>query len=335
MNTRIGNSTLEFDNVGIVSFSSSVGKKEGDGPLKDYFDKIFEDDYIGEDSWEKAERELQKVTARNALSKAMMSNSDIDMVFAGDLINQCVSANYAMKEFNTPFFGLYGACSTMAESLILASMSIASGYSKTAMCVTSSHFCSSEKQFRFPLEYGGQRTPTSQWTVTGSGATVLSNTIEDCPKIKRATVGKIVDMGIKDINNMGAAMAPAAVSTLKNFFEDTNTTPQDYDMILTGDLGVVGSSLLCEIMDKEGYNIYEKHNDCGKMIFDIEAQDVHAGGSGCGCGASVLNSYVLKNMVEKKLKKVIFTATGALMNPTTVFQGDSIPGIAHLVYIEV
>lgn len=333
MNYKTGKQTVRFDNPpSIIETASIVGKKEGEGPLSEYFDYILEEDSWGEKSWEKSESKIIKSTAELAIRKASLQDSDIDYILAGDLINQCIGANYAMKDFSIPFFGLYGACSTMTESLTLGSMLIGGGFGERALCITSSHFCTAEKQFRFPLEYGGQRTPTSQWTVTGSGCAIIAASGSG-PYITHVTPGKIIDMGIKDVNNMGAAMAPAAADTLIAHFRDTGRKPSDYDMILTGDLGVIGSDILCDLMNKQGYDIYSCHKDAGKMIYDIQNQDVHAGGSGCGCCASVLCGYVLKQMKSGKLNNVLVAATGALMNTMTIQQGSTIPSIAHAAAI--
>ena len=331
---RIGKQSVKFENKPVICAAASiVGKKEGEGPLADDFDVIVADDYFGEKSWEKAESRFQEETAKLALEKANLTEEEAQFVLAGDLLNQCIGAHYAMRDLNIPFLGLYGACSTMTESLMLASMLISGNMADNALCLTSSHFCSAEKQFRYPLEYGGQRTPTSQWTVTGSGAAVLKSN-GNGPHIIAATPGKIIDMGISDANNMGGAMAPAAADTLTALFNDTDTEPEDYDLILTGDLGVVGSDVLCELMDKKGKNIYPVHNDCGKLIFDIKKQDVHAGASGCGCCGSVFCGHIYKQLCEKKIKRMILMATGALMNSMTLFQGETIPPIAHAVIIE-
>lgn len=333
MNRHIGKQTIEFKNPVIIKETASiVGKKEGEGPLHDTFDYILEDDQWGEKSWEKAESKLQKYTAQKALEKAGLNDKEIDYILAGDLINQCVGANYAMRDFDASFFGLYGACSTMAESLSIGAILVGGGFAKNTLCITSSHFCTAEKQFRFPLEYGGQRTPTSQWTVTGSGCVILSNE-GNGPNITHITTGRIVDLGISDVNNMGAAMAPAAADTLVTHFKDTSFSPDDYDIILTGDLGVVGSDILYELTEKEGYNIRGKHTDAGKIIYDIKKQDVHAGGSGCGCMASVFCGYMYNMIKTKKYNSVLMMATGALMNTMTIQQGDTIPGIAHAVSI--
>lgn len=333
MNQHIGKQTIKFENPpSIVETAAIAGKKEGEGPLREYFDYVLDDDYWGEDSWEKAESKLQKKTAELAMSKAKITDKDIEYILGGDLINQCIGANYAMAGFDASFFGLYGACSTMAESLTLGAVLTGGGFANHTLCITSSHFCTAEKQFRYPLEYGGQRTPTSQWTVTASGCAILSKD-GNGPYITHTTTGKIVDMGVSDINNMGAAMAPAAADTLITHFRDTNLKPTDYDLILTGDLGVVGSDILCDILNQNGFDIYTQHKDAGKMIFDIKKQDVHAGGSGCGCCASVFAGYVFKELKQKNLDRVLVMATGALMNPMTVQQGLTIPAIAHAVSI--
>lgn len=329
----IGKGTILFNTPpSILNSAASVSKKEGEGPLGCHFDQIFDDAFLGEKSWEKAESRLQKETVNKLLEKAGISSTQIEYLFAGDLLNQCIGTNYGLREFDIPFLGIYGACSTMAEGLILSSIFVESGAASNVIAVTSSHFCSAERQFRFPLEYGGQRTPTAQWTVTGSGAALVGKQ-EITPYVRAATVGKIEDMGIKDANNMGAAMAPAACGTIKQYFEDTLTNPSNYDLILTGDLGQVGSDLLHTLMKSEGYDLGKKHNDCGLMIYDLEKQDVHAGGSGCGCSASVLCGYILPAMRRKDLNDVLFVATGALMSTTSVQQGESIPGIAHLVHL--
>jgi len=333
MPKKVGNQTILFQNdVCISSYASVVGKKEGEGPLANGFDKVYNDELIGEDSFEKAESRLQTTAVETAIQKSGMTENQIDYIFAGDLLNQCIGSAYGLKDFAIPFIGLYGACSTMALSLALASLFIECGAAKHTMAVTSSHFCSAERQFRFPLEYGGQRTPTAQWTVTGSGAALLSSG-KNGPRINAITFGKINDLGVKDISNMGAAMSPAAAETIKAFLDDTKTSPKDYDLILTGDLGRVGTDLLYELLLKDNIAITQNHNDCGLMIFDIEGQDVHAGGSGCGCSASVLCSKILNEFKNGKYKNILFCATGALMSPTSTLQGQAIPSIAHLVNI--
>lgn len=333
MNQRLGKQTVTFGEPPIILETAAiVGQKEGQGPLAQDFDDVLTDDQWGEKTWEKAESKLQRETAMLALNKARLTTDDMNYILAGDLLNQCVGAHYGLRDLKIPFFGIYGACSTMTESISIASMLVGGGFADYGLCVTSSHFCSAEKQYRYPLEYGGQRTPSAQWTVTGSGAAIIAKNGEG-PKITHITTGKIVDKGISDPNNMGAAMAPAAIDTLCQHFTDTGFTPKDYDLILTGDLGVVGSEILCDLMQKEGYNIDKRHNDCGKMIFDIEKQDVHAGGSGCGCCGSVFCGHIMKELKKGTYNKILVMATGALMNPSMVQQGETIPAIAHAVTI--
>jgi len=334
MNKRLGKQTVEFAMPPIIiNAAAIVGKKESEGPLAQYFDVKLTDDKLGESSWEKAESKLQKETAILAMERAGLTPNDINYILSGDLLNQCVGASYGLRDLNIPFLGLYGACSTMAESMSLGAMLIGGDYADYVMCGTSSHFCSAEKQFRNPLEYGGQRSPAAQWTVTGAGYAVLAKK-GDGPKITHITTGKIVDMGVCEQDNMGAAMAPAAIDTLITHFKDTNRKPEDYDLILTGDLGLIGSDILCKLMSERGYDISTVHNDCGKMIYDIEKQDVHSGGSGCGCCGSVFCGYIYKELQKGNLNKILVMATGALMNTMTLQQGESIPGIAHAISIE-
>lgn len=332
---KAGASTIRFtDSVSIVGYAGVAGKKEADGPLKNDFDKIFYDMHAGQNTWEKAESTLQKEALSIALNKAGISASDVGFLFAGDLLNQCVSSSYGLKDFQIPYLGQYGACSTMVQGLIMACVMVESRASMYSACVTSSHFCSAERQYRFPLDYGGQRPQSSQWTVTGAGSSIVTHKkCENMPKVLSATVGKIVDLGVKDQNNMGAAMAPAAADTLKQFFIDTATSADDYDMIYTGDLGKIGSKLLYELMEKEGYSIKNNHSDCGVMIYDCDEMDVHSGGSGCGCCGSVLCGHILRKVADKKLNNILVMATGALLSPTSVQQKQSIPCIAHLVNI--
>lgn len=333
MAEKLGKRTVKLtENVNIVSSAAIVGQKEHEGPLGKYFDKFYVDELLGKKTFEQAESKMQEIAVETALKKCGRTAKDVNFIFAGDLLNQCIASSYGLRDLNIQFLGLYGACSTMALSLGLASLFIDSGAAIRTAAVTSSHFCGSERQYRFPLEYGNQRTPTAQWTVTGSGALVLEKGSKS-PKIKEITFGKIVDLKITDANNMGAAMAPAAADTIKAFFEDTKTKPLDYDLILTGDLGKTGTDLFVELMNIEGYNIKPVHNDCGKMIFNLNTQDVHSGGSGCGCSASVLCSYIMEQLNLKKLNNILFCATGALMSPTATMQGESIPSIAHLVHI--
>lgn len=334
MGKRMGKQTVKLQNGAYIKSAASIaGQKEGQGPLKNHFDVILKDGEWGEETWEKTESKMQREAVKIAINKACLTPEDINYVFAGDLLNQCIGAGFAMRELNIPFFGLYGACSTMVESMSLAAMTIDGGFADYAAAVTSSHFCTAERQYRTPLEYGGQRTPTAQWTVTGSGCALLSAR-GGGPKITHVTTGKIIDFGVKDANNMGGAMAPAALDTLKAHFEDTGRKPDFYDLIVTGDLGTVGREILTEQMSAAGYDISKNYGDCGCMIFNIKEQDVHAGGSGCGCIGITFCGYILELMREGKLKNVLLTATGALLSPTSTLQGESIPSIAHAVAIE-
>lgn len=315
----------------ILGYAAVVGKKEGEGPLASYFDQIFEDTTMGEKSWEKAESALQRESFTRAVDKAGLSPSQIQFLFAGDLLNQNIASTFGLREYAVPLLGQFGACSTMAQTLACASIFVDSGAADLCAAVTSSHFCTAERQFRFPLEYGGQRPQTSQWTATASGCAVVG--MGGGVHVADVCIGRIVDLNITDANNMGAAMAPAAADTLQNFLQDTSTTPQDYDMIVTGDLGAVGSELLRELLERQNIHLGANYNDCGLMLFDRQTQDVHAGGSGCGCSASVLCSYLLGKMEKGDLKNILFVATGALMSTTSSQQGESIPGIAHLVHL--
>ncbi len=316
----------------IVSFGTAVGRMEGEGPLGSCFDYVSEDSGFGENTWEKAESRLQQHAFEQALLRGSIAESDISFVFAGDLLNQCTGSAYSMRNNGLRFVGMYGACSTMAETLCMAAIFADNSVGTLCAALTSSHFCSAERQFRFPETYGGQRPPTAQWTATASGCAVVGAHSE-APFIKAVTVGTIIDMGIKDANNMGAAMAPAAYDTLKTHFANTETQPGNYDLILTGDLGYVGSEILRDLFLQDGVTLGDRYNDCGLMIFDREKQDVHAGGSGCGCSAAVLCGHILPRVKKGELKNVLFAATGALMSPTLVQQGESIPGISHCVHI--
>ncbi len=330
---KLGKQTFALANPpSIAGHANAVGKKEGDGPLASSFDLIQEDTTFGESSWEKAESTMQKLALSAALDKASLAASQLDFIFAGDLLNQCVGSSYHIRDLGVPFFGVYGACSTMAESLSLAALMLDGGYGEWGAAVTSSHFCSAERQYRTPLEYGGQRTPTAQWTVTGSGAVVLAREGQG-PYVTHVTVGKVVDKGIKDANNMGAAMMPAAYDTISAHFQDTKRKPSDYDLIVTGDLGTLGKELLLDFFKKDGMDLSDRYDDCGTMIYDIEGQDVHCGGSGCGCSASVLTGYLLNGMRAGRWNNILFCATGALLSPTSVQQGESIPSICHAVAI--
>ena len=316
----------------VAAWGSVVGQKEGEGPIADQFDLIGSDDSFGEKSWEKAESTMQKLALSTALNKAGLSPSQLDYLLAGDLLNQCIGSSFAAREHRLPFLGLYGACSTMAESLSLAAMLLDGGFGSKIAALTSSHFCSAERQYRTPLEYGSQRTPTAQWTVTGAGCVILSQEGTG-PKITHVTTGKVIDKGIQDANNMGAAMAPAAADTILAHLRDTGRTPSDYDRIVTGDLGTLGSQLLLELLTMEGVTP-SNLSDCGQMIYDPQRQDVHCGGSGCGCSAAVLCGPLLKGLSTGRWKRLLFCGTGALLSPTSVQQGESIPGICHAVALE-
>ena len=327
---KIGRSSIKYaEPPSVLSFSSTVGPKEGEGPMKDCFDTVERDEYFGEDTWEKAESALFKGTVIRAIDKAGLKNSDIDFLVSGDLLNQCTATGYAARDLNIPYLGLYGACSTMAESLFVASNLIAGG-ANFAVAATCSHFCSAEKQYRYPLEYGGQRPPSAQWTVTGSGAVVLSGK-GNGPYITAATCGKIIDPGIKDANNMGAAMAPAFCDTVKAHLEAFSKKASDYDMIFSGDLGKLGREVARDLLMQDGIDVTNNYEDCGCIIYDAKKQDVHSGGSGCGCSASILTGYILPEMKKLNLNRVLFIATGALLSPTTTLQGESIPSIAHAI----
>ena len=313
----------------VISFAAIGGKKENEGPLGDYFDKINDDPYLSTDSFEKGESQLQKQAVLHALDKAALSPEDIDVLFGGDLLNQCVGTTYGVRAFEMPFLGIYGACSTMAEGLLLASLFVDNDLAKKAMAVTSSHFCTAERQYRFPLNYGGQRTPTSQWTATASGSLVVAPS-DKPPYIRGCTIGKIVDLGVSDANNMGAAMAPAAAATLLQYLADTHAELRDFDCIYTGDLGLVGSQMLRELLAAEGL-LLKNHADCGCLLYDAEEQRVKSGGSGAGCCAAVLCAHILPKLLRRGSRRVLFIATGALMSQTTFLQKESIPAVAHLV----
>ncbi|TDT50797.1 stage V sporulation protein AD [Fonticella tunisiensis] len=331
---KIGLQTVKFKNPpSIVSTASIVGPKEGEGPLREYFDLIISDDLYDEDSWEKAESKMAREAVRMALKKIGMTPDRVDYLFEGDLLNQITSSSFVARDLKIPFFGLYGACSTMTESLSLAAMITDGGYSDYAVAATSSHFSSAERQFRFPLELGTQRPPTAQWTVTGAGAAVVGRNGEG-PYITYVTTGRVMDFGIKDANNMGAAMAPAAADTIIRHFKDTGFKPQDYDLIISGDLGQVGRQLTIDMVKENGYDISQNFTDCGIEIFDSDRQDVHAGASGCGCSAVVFCGYLYSQIKKGNIKRLLIMSTGALLSPTSTQQGESIPGIAHAVAIE-
>lgn len=330
---KLGRQTAELPSRPRIIASAAVGgKREGEGPLKDCFDRVSADSYFGEESWERAESHMIRECFDLACNKAGLAAAP-DYIIAGDLLNQCVSSAFAMKDSGAPYFGVYGACSTMAESLTLAAMLVDGGYAETACAVTGSHFCTAERQYRYPLEYGGQRTPTSQWTVTGAGAAIVGAQGRG-PYISHVTTGRIVDAGINDANNMGAAMAPAAYDTLCAHFADTGRAPEYYDAIFTGDLGALGHDIVQDMFAADGVKLGARYMDCGVLIYDLRTQDVHAGGSGCGCCASVLCGHILPAMRKGIWKRVLVAATGALMSPTSAQQGASIPGICHAVAIE-
>ena len=332
---RLGKQTVRLESAPAVAAGACVvGKKEGEGPLRKWFDYISEDSYFGQKSWEKAESVMLNKCFALCCDKAKLVPSDLDYIFAGDLLNQCIGSTFAARDIPVPYWGVYGACSTMAETLSLAAMVIDGGFADCACAMTSSHFCSAERQFRLPLEYGGQRTPTAQWTVTGAGALILA-AHGDGPRVTHVTTGTIRDAGVTDANNMGAAMAPAAYMTLRAHFEDTGRTPADYDAIITGDLGEVGHAILTDLCLKDGVDLGPCSTDCGLLIYARRGQDVHAGGSGCGCSASVLCGHVLQRMTCGDWPRVLFAATGALMSPTSSLQGESIPGICHAVALEM
>jgi stage V sporulation protein AD len=331
---KVGVQSIKFKNPPLIlSTATIVGKKEGEGPLKDYFDSILTDDLYGEETWEKAESKISRETVKLAISKASLKSSDIDFLFGGDLLDQIISSSFSARELRIPFLGLYGACSTMAESLCLGAMAIDGGYADHVVAVTSSHFCAAERQFRFPLELGSQRPPTAQWTVTGSGAAVLSKEGSGLC-ITHATIGRVLDFGITDANNMGAAMAPAAADTILCHFKDNNLKPEDYDLIITGDLGKIGRDLTLDLILAGGYDVKEKYSDCGVKIFDLDKQDVHSGGSGCGCSAVVFGGYICNELRKGNMNRVLLVSTGALLSPTSTMQGETIPGIAHAITIE-
>lgn len=330
---KMGFQTIKFQNPpSIIAASSIVGPKEGQGPLKDYFDLILNDNIYKEKSWEKAERKMLKEVVEMAIKNSNVPYSSIEYFIAGDLLNQIISAGFAARELGLPFFGIYGACSTMAEGLGLGSIIVDGGFADNLVVASSSHYCTSERQYRFPLELGNQRPPTAQWTVTGAGAAVISSRPQN-PRITYVTTGKVIDMGEANPNDMGTAMAPAAVDTIARHFNDTNRTPDDYDLIITGDLASVGKDIAEELIKQKGFDVSNKFSDCGLMIFRPE-QDVHAGGSGCACAAVVTCGYLYKEMIKGKYNRILLVATGALLSTTSTQQGETIPCIAHAVAIE-
>ncbi len=316
----------------LTGWASVAGKKEGEGPLAAQFQYVGADDSFGEKSWEKAESAMQRLAFSYALDKAGVTASELDYVLSGDLLNQCIGSSFAMRGQEVPFYGLYGACSTMAESLSLGAMLLSGGFGRRAVAMSSSHFCSAERQYRTPLEYGSQRTPTAQWTVTGAGAVVLEAEGTG-PRVTHVTTGKIVDKGVKDPANMGAAMAPAAYDTIRTHLAETGRKPSFYDLIVTGDLGELGRDILLDFFHRDGVEL-KNLSDCGLLVYDRERQDVHCGGSGCGCSAVVLTSLLLPGLEQGRWKHILFCGTGALLSPTSTQQGESIPGICHAAALE-
>ena len=317
----------------ILCSATAVGKKEADGPLGACFDFCDPDNRFGMNTWERAESEMQRIAFNAALAKGDLRDGDVDVLLAGDLLNQCVGSAYGLLTFDVPYLGLYGACSTSALGLLLGASLVSGGFCERAGVVTSSHYCAAERQYRTPLEYGGQRPPTAQWTVTGAGAFVLGRGDKGA-HVVRGMAGKAMERGIKDANNMGAAMAPAAADTLVRFFGSTGTRPEDYGLIVTGDLGFEGGAILEDLMRIEGYPMGERYADCGQLIFDRARQDVHGGGSGCGCSATVLAAHILPELEKGRWERILFLATGAMMSPDSVKQGECIPAVAHLLEIE-
>lgn len=333
-NKSAGKQSFAFENPPVITFWASVaGKKEKEGPLGSHFDLTNTDAYFGQKTWEQGEKKMQQLALQILAKKAGIKQTDFGAVFSGDLLNQCIGSSFSLRNTGIPHLGLYGACSTMAESLLIAAMAVGGGFRDQVAAMTSSHFAASERQYRFPLGYGGQRPPTAQWTVTGAGAVLVCQN-GDGPKITSCTIGTVSDLGVTDANNMGAAMAPAALDTIKAHFSDMQTTPENYDLIVTGDLGQHGKELLLDLALKENLHLGGKLADCGCMVFDILKQDVHSGGSGCGCSAITLCGYLLDQIQTGKHKKILFCGTGALLSPTSTQQGLPIPGICHAVCIE-
>ena len=331
---RIGQRTLQLENRPfLLAHAAAVGKKEGEGPLGAQFDFVTDDDRMGQKSWELAESELQKTAIETALNKAGLQKGDLDMILAGDLLNQCIGSFLASMQSDVPYLGQYGACSTMAQGLALGACLVEGGAARRLVASASSHFCSAERQYRFPLAYGGQRTPTAQWTATAAGAAVLGGQGSGHIRITHALFGKMVEMGVKDANNMGAAMAPAAYDTLSTLLADLGAQPADFDCIVTGDLGHVGADILLTLLREDKIDLSPVYSDCGSLLFG-DGQDAHAGGSGCGCSAAVLCGPLLRDMQAGKIRRLVFAGTGAMMSPTSVQQGQPIAGICHAVVIE-
>lgn len=333
----LGKQSLQFVNKPyLISSGAIVGSKEAEGPMGQLFDKVCYDDKFGGDTWEESESSLQKEALEIALQKSSLQKQDIEIVYAGDLLGQSIASSFGLAGYQSPHVGLYGACSTCGLSLAMGSMAVAGAFAQKVACITSSHFASAEKEFRFPLAYGNQRPKSATWTVTGSGAFILSAQPGRRVRavISGATIGKIMDYGVKDSMNMGACMAPAAADTIRQNLEDFGRTPGDYDRIITGDLGTVGQKLLFDLLSEKQIDITKQHMDCGIEIYDSERQDTNAGGSGCGCSAVVLSAYILKKIEEGVWKRVLFVPTGALLSKTSFNEGQTIPGIAHGVVLE-
>lgn len=326
---KMHNRILKFKNAAIIASASVVGKWEHEGPLGECFDLHDATDKFGMKTWELAESEMQRLAFNTALAKLSSSEQKVEALFAGDLLNQCVGSSYGLLDFDIPYFGLYGACSTAAEGIMLAAATVSAGFFGTAAAVTSSHYCAAERQYRSPVEYGAQRSPTAQWTVTGAGAFMIGK--DGGVKIKEALPGIVIEKGICDASNMGAAMAPAAADTILRYFKESGLSPRDFDLIATGDLGIEGGQILCELLLSEGLDIKEQYNDCGAMIYDAKKQDKHSGGSGCGCSAVVLASYICPRLERGELENVLLIGTGAMMSPSSIQQGQAIPAVAHLI----
>ena len=330
---RRAGDTVFFDAPPAVrAYAAAVGKKEGEGPLGKCFDFVGKDNRFGQKTWEQAEAKMVEKAAELALQKGGLTAGELQAALGGDLLNQCIATSFANRTLGAPFFGLYGACSTMAEGLILGAALCAGGFAAPVLCGASSHFCSAERQYRYPLEYGGQRPPTAQWTATASGAVILDGG-DGAVRLTAATPGRIHDPGVTDATNMGAAMAQSAYETLRTFFRDSGTGPEDYDLIATGDLAAIGRGAVRELFRRDGVELGGRYRDCGMMLYSDD-QDAHAGGSGCGCSAAVLCGHILPAMEQGRYKKVLFCGTGALMSPTSANQGESIPGVCHLVRLE-
>lgn len=327
------NDTIRFKRQPkIIGSYSIVGPKEGQGNFKDYFDYIMKNDLFGEKTFEKAERKMIETAITGAIQKSKLGMKDINLLVAGDLLNQIISSSYAARAFDFPYLGVYGACSTMAESIAVASTLVDGGYFENVVCCTASHFSTAERQYRFPLELGNQRPPVSQWTVTGAGSCVISQKGKG-PRVTMVTFGKVIDWGITDVNNMGAAMAPSCAETMLAHFENSKTTPDDYYLIATGDLGKLGSEILVDLMEDKGVKLGLNYGDCGQMYFRRD-QNTLCGASGCGCSATVFNSYIMKKLQDGQYKRVLFMPTGALLSTTSTQQGESIPGVCHAIVIE-